>query len=1049
MIQPPLRKGDEIIILNWNCKSITNPKLDVLRNWLETGLVDIIALQETMQPPHGIRNEAHLIASSPIRTRKDTQSTLGGISFFGSTRIIQHYKSTPVSDTKILSIDINGHILSSIYVSPNSQNHQDFLEMLRLSSSSDFIMGDFNCPPGFDLTFIPKYSWTSSQKARTEALLEHVDQERLGLSSIPDSGFTSKWDHIWTSPKITQISHTFFTAEEVKAAGLNSDHGMQFLKVANFLPKDSTDQICSNSLATRFKSKSLNNPNKRLRLHHQFTHFSQQWQEEIFSHEPLLLNQLDIPSNVKQRQDIVDSLHDTMMTCLTNTSYSLGTYNAAQIKAFTRKSLREDLQEISSLGDANKAFKRASRATNPVIVATNPQEVHVTIEAQQIYQSVYSTTEPAPVRPTSMGTPMTISFQQLHSAIHNYSTSKACGQDGIDQQILRNLSYNATFLSLLKSTFNLFMLLKTTPNAWNHSLIHLLAKEVDENKCKVDNTRPISLTPLLRRIFESIILRHLFTLKPTWMKLNPCQGGFSKRRSTEAHILLSHYAATHHQCPSKLQVFLDISKAFDQISHTYIINTLKARNVPDSWIELFYSLMMQNTSSTIMVNHLSTSPINRSRGVFQGSLLSPTLFNLAIDQLANMVNSPRTPYPKLLLFADDIKIQIPGYNLAATQSILDQCTAWASEANLSFGIKKCGAIGLKDQDRLTINNQTIPSVASYNYLGIPIRNLGIDWETHMNSRIDQAEGILRFLFSQAKSGLSEAIRVDLVKTRVRSTLQYGLGLYTTWTKIAHSTLDKACQGRIKERLKKYSRLEMEYCIGSRIPQTIAYSMLDLPSISQLQDYLFSSLSLQLLTQESSSPLKYIMNLQMDKKLSSKSLLHVLTSNTLAKESLQQPYESPKLWLKHHYKAMAHQGNLKDSALVSYISLHSRHHLKKDSVLLIPDWKLKRDAISWRGNTFTNSTHNPRKCLCGLKQDLRRTHFQDCESFKNSNIIPRHIWSRFDLLVTHRRNRRQYWMQQGQSFKHVDKITIIDYVLNKRHWKLFSSFCTALADDVTT
>ncbi|KAJ9052501.1 hypothetical protein DSO57_1033487 [Entomophthora muscae] len=91
-----------------------------------------------------------------------------------------------------------------------------------------------------------------------------------------------------------------------------------------------------------------------------------------------------------------------------------------------------------------------------------------------------------------------------------------------------------------------------------------------------------------------------------------------------------------------------------------VLDALHRRNTPTGVISLIMSLFM-NGGSKIAVNGELTRFVPKERGLFQGSILSPLLFNIFIDgaALALMLAFPinEIGYHTALFFADDIKIQ--------------------------------------------------------------------------------------------------------------------------------------------------------------------------------------------------------------------------------------------------------------------------------------------------------------------------------------------------------------------------------------------------------
>jgi retron-type reverse transcriptase len=96
-------------------------------------------------------------------------------------------------------------------------------------------------------------------------------------------------------------------------------------------------------------------------------------------------------------------------------------------------------------------------------------------------------------------------------------------------------------------------------------------------KNQFNNYRPITILPIVSKIMERCIYDQLIKHLETNKLLSSRQFGFRKRRSTEsaATLLLDdiHRAMDKSQLTGAL--FIDLSKAFDTISHSAILNKLQ------------------------------------------------------------------------------------------------------------------------------------------------------------------------------------------------------------------------------------------------------------------------------------------------------------------------------------------------------------------------------------------------------------------------------------------------------------------------------------------
>ena len=96
--------------------------------------------------------------------------------------------------------------------------------------------------------------------------------------------------------------------------------------------------------------------------------------------------------------------------------------------------------------------------------------------------------------------------------------------------------------------------------------------------------------------------------------------------------------------------FIDLEKAYDRVPREDIWRTMRERLVPEKYVMLVQDM---NTGCRTKVRTVAgeSSKFNVEVGLHQGSVLSPYLFLILMDVLAERV---RKEAPESMLFADDI-----------------------------------------------------------------------------------------------------------------------------------------------------------------------------------------------------------------------------------------------------------------------------------------------------------------------------------------------------------------------------------------------------------
>src|SRR5208283_1442299 len=167
---------------------------------------------------------------------------------------------------------------------------------------------------------------------------------------------------------------------------------------------------------------------------------------------------------------------------------------------------------------------------------------------------------------------------------------------------------------------------------------------------------------------------------------------------------------------SDILVFLDLTAAYDSVLINRLLCKMVYKGIDKSTIKICESLLT-HCSEKIAVNGSTTKPVHMQRGLFQGSLLSPILFDIYIDDLADEINGPNCQHrlPPVLLFADDILLNTdcPVHMQMHLLTVAD----WCKENGMNINVSKCGTF---HKDPLCIDKDSIPVVDVYKYLGVPI-----------------------------------------------------------------------------------------------------------------------------------------------------------------------------------------------------------------------------------------------------------------------------------------------------------------------------------------
>ena len=128
----------------------------------------------------------------------------------------------------------------------------------------------------------------------------------------------------------------------------------------------------------------------------------------------------------------------------------------------------------------------------------------------------------------------------------------------------------------------------------------------------LSNYRPIALLPSISKIFEYVLLEQITNYLLDNNMLSPQQYGFRSNHSTElaASNLVDELTYIVDRGIIPLNIYMDLSKAFDTLIHKIIISKLKHYGVRGEAIDLIRSYLYQRQQLVEFNGCLSASWLN-------------------------------------------------------------------------------------------------------------------------------------------------------------------------------------------------------------------------------------------------------------------------------------------------------------------------------------------------------------------------------------------------------------------------------------------------------
>ena len=216
----------------------------------------------------------------------------------------------------------------------------------------------------------------------------------------------------------------------------------------------------------------------------------------------------------------------------------------------------------------------------------------------------------------------------------NKSRDTATGLDNIHYQFLKHLPESG--LKVLLKVFNQVWESGVFPPSWREALIIPIPKPGKDSK-NPNNYRPIALTSCLCKTMERMVNARLTYCLETNGCLSDEQCGFRKGRSTTDHLVRfeTFIREAFAQDKHVVAIFFDLEKAYDTSWKRGILNNLHKLGFRGKLAHFVEGFLEQRTF-TVRAGSTYSDSFEQEMGVPQGSILSPTLFNIQINDIANI-----------------------------------------------------------------------------------------------------------------------------------------------------------------------------------------------------------------------------------------------------------------------------------------------------------------------------------------------------------------------------------------------------------------------------
>jgi len=223
---------------------------------------------------------------------------------------------------------------------------------------------------------------------------------------------------------------------------------------------------------------------------------------------------------------------------------------------------------------------------------------------------------------------------------------------------------------------------------------------------------------------------------------------------------------------------VDFTKAFDYVNRGHLLKKLSIAGYRGKILNILTSFFENRTQSTKLGNCISNC-IKTDRGIPQGSILSPFLFNIYTNDLHFFLGIKTTPQ-----YIDDTSILIEAWTTADLELNINYALCslaeWAFQNELLINYVKTKYILFFEGKatnalKISINNQQITEVYHAKLLGIEMQNT-LKWNTHAENVVSKISQCLGF-FHRNAGLLPHKMRVLIYHSLFQSHLIFGVQIW--------------------------------------------------------------------------------------------------------------------------------------------------------------------------------------------------------------------------------------------------------------------------------
>lgn len=322
-----------------------------------------------------------------------------------------------------------------------------------------------------------------------------------------------------------------------------------------------------------------------------------------------------------------------------------------------------------------------------------------------------------------------ISAEEVQAAVRLGKKGKAAGEDGISYE---HIQYGGeTLIRILANLFTAMLKLSYAPDDMKKGIIITLFKGGNKRKDDPENYRAITLSSVILKLFERVLLTRIQMFSNLATPIHPLQGGFQKGLGclmTSFMLRESIYFAKENH--SRLYVcFLDVRKAFDCVWHDGLFYKLYNMGIDKAIFSILQNLYT-GMSSCVKFKGCKSGWFPILQGTRQGGVISPFLYLVFLNDLLYEIEASGLGmcFYNIDLscptVADDMLVQ--SYSKAGLDSLIGICLNYSYTWRFLHNAAKSAVVVFNEkrsdfictQRSWTLDDECIPEKERYKHLGI-------------------------------------------------------------------------------------------------------------------------------------------------------------------------------------------------------------------------------------------------------------------------------------------------------------------------------------------